>query len=496
MIRSPIDLPEPCQAYVDALPPGDWWFFDMAPLGGAGVPAFNAAWLPDDPQAACTRLQVSTGYGREPEQAAIGAAAEVFEWACARTGLAGRQVVRGSYDALTAERGAGGVADPLTLCLPAGSLVDRSTDLAWTEGVRWATGAPVLIPLDVVALDRAQLPDGYAPFTTLITNGQGAGPSLDWAVSHGLFELLQRDGNGLRFRALDSGVAIDLSDAPEDVRGLVDGLRAKGLEVTPKLAATEFGVANVFCVGPDADPSAPAVPIALTATGEGCDLDAATAVRKAVLEYAHARARKAVAHGTLEQVRGVFPDGYWAAIAPMVEAGARGAEPRQVEAFREWLSMNGPELKALLSDPLYRVRETVPFADLPRSDLATPEERGREAARRLGEAGLDVLVVDLSPEDGAMHAVQVVVPGLEVETMSYHRIGERGARKLIEADSPLVVFGEETETRRPVRMPPEAYEAFGGTPLLDTEAVDRTVGRLYPLYREPSEHQMIFRREG
>ena len=495
MIRSPLPLPESAQAYVDSLPSGDWWFFDQAPIDRAGVPAFVAAWLPDDPAKACTRLQVSTGYGETPEQAMIGAAAEVYEWACARTGLAGREVVRASYDEIVRERGEGSAADPLTLCLPAGSPVGRDTPLAWTEGRSLATGAPVLVPLDVAALDRAQLPDGYEPFTTLITNGQGAGPTSGWAVSHGLFELLQRDGNGLRFRALDAGVAIDCEAAPEPIRRLLTDLRAKGLEVTPKLATTEFGIANVYCVGPDEDATRAAVPIALTATGEGCDLDAGTAVRKAILEYAHARARKAVSHGTLAQVGGVLPAGYWDAIAPIVEAAARDAEPRQVEGFRQWLSMTGPALKALLSDPLYQVRETVPFERLPRSDVETPDAKGREAAQRLSEAGMDTVVVDLTPEGAPMHAVQVVTPGLEVETMSYYRVGVRNTRKLIEADSPLIVFGEETRARRPVRVPPEAYEEFGGTPLLDTEAVDRTVGRLYPLYREPSEHQMIFRRD-
>ena len=494
MIRSPIDLPENARAYIDSLPPGDWWFFDQAPIDRAGIPAFVAAYLPDDPTAAGTDLQINTGYGETPEQAAIGAAAECYEWVSARGGLARRAVVRGSYASLVKARGSAGVADPLRLCLPAGSPVDRTTDLAWTEGRRFGTDEPVLIPLDVVALHPDQLPDGYRPFTTLITNGLGAGPTRDWAISHGLFELLQRDGNGLRFRAMDAGVTIDMTQAPANVRAVYDALRAQGFEVQVKLASTEFGIANVYALGPDTDPSAPSVPIALTATGEGCDLDAARACRKALLEFGHARARKAISHGTLAQIEGTLPPGYWDAIAPFVERDAKSAEPRQVEGFRRWLSMEGAELKALLADPLYVSRQTVPFADLPRSDTEPPEARGHEAARRLREAGLDPLYVPLTPDDASMHAVRVVTPGLEVETMSYHRIGARGVRKLLDMDSPLIAFGEETESLRPVRLPPEEYERFGGVPLLDVAAVDAKVGDLYPLYREPAEHQMIFRR--
>ena len=494
MIRSPIDLPKNAQAYIDSLPPGDWWFFDQAPIDRAGVPAYVAAYLPEDEGAACTDLQVSTGYGATPEQAAIGAAAEVYEWVCARTGLIGREVIRGSYDDLVRVHGEAAVADPLRLCLPAGSPVSRTTDLAWTKGHRFGTDEPILIPLDVVALAKEQLPDGYEPFTTLITNGQGAGPSLDWAISHGLFELLQRDGNGLRFRAMDAGVTVDLEGAPDEVHALYESLRDKGFEVQVKLATTEFGVTNVYALGPDADPSAPAVPIALTATGEGCDLDAGTACRKALLEFAHARARKAISHGTLAQIENVLPEGYWDTIAPIVKRAAATAEPRQVEGFRRWLSMDGAALKALLADPLYVTKQTVPFAELPRSGLETPEERGHEAARRLREHDLDTLTVDVTPEGAPMHAVRVVTPGLEVETMSYHRIGARGVQKLLDMDSPLIAFGEETETLRPVRLPPEDYDRLGGVPLLDVAAVDAKVGALYPLYREPSEHQMIFRR--
>jgi ribosomal protein S12 methylthiotransferase accessory factor len=496
VIRSPLPLPEAAQAYVDSLPEGQWWFFDQAPIDRTGVPAFVAAYMPDDAQAACTDLQINTGYGISPEQAMIGAAAEVYEYVGARLFLRGRPVVRGSHDDLVRERGAASVLDPLTLCLPAGSPVGRDTPLAWTEGYRHGTDEPVLVPLDLVALSPDELPAGYSPFTTLITNGQGAGPNRDWAFSHGLFELLQRDGNGLRFRALDQGVALDLETAPSDVREIYEGLRAKALEVTVKLATTEFGTANVYVVGSDADPGDAPVPIALTATGEGCDLDAARAVRKALLEYAHARARKAVSHGTLEEVMPILPDGYWDAVAPSIERAAQDAEPRQVEAFNAWLSMSARELKALLHDPLYTVRKTVPFGDLPRSDIETPEARGLEMARRLTAEGMTPVLVDLTPEGLPMSCVRVVTPGLEVETMSYHRIGERGVRKLMERDSPLIRSGEPTEARRPVRLPPEAYDRLGGVPLLDVEAVDRTVGRLYPLYREPSEHQMIFRRNG
>ena len=82
--------------------------------------------------------------------------------------------------------------------------------------------------------------------------------------------------------------------------------------------------------------------------------------------------------------------------------------------------------------------------------------------------------------------------------MSYYRIGERNTRKLIRRDSPLIVFGRESETRRPVRLTPEASERLGPltggrAPLFDTAEADRIVGLLYPLYREPEAHHVAYR---
>ena len=86
-----------------------------------------------------------------------------------------------------------------------------------------------------------------------------------------------------------------------------------------------------------------------------------------------------------------------------------------------------------------------------------------------------------------VHVVKAIVPGLEVETLSYHRIGERNARKLLAAGNGLVVRTAGPRRRR-IRMPAAAKERLGGPAYLDTEAVERAVGELYPLYREPDVH--------
>ena len=67
------------------------------------------------------------------------------------------------------------------------------------------------------------------------------------------------------------------------------------------------------------------------------------------------------------------------------------------------------------------------------------DERLHWIAGRLAEQELDVLWVDCSPAGSPVKVVKTIVPGLESETMSYHRIGWRGVRKLRDRNDPLIL---------------------------------------------------------
>ena len=488
----PADLPEAARAYLDALPPGRIVGFAMTPLDRTGVPAWKVALFLDDATALPGAMPSGYGYGASDGQAIVGALAEIAEAIWPTLALRGRPARRGSYAELAAELGPAGLADPLTLCLPAGSPVGRDTPLAWTAAVRARTGEPVLVPLDVAACDVFELPSGYAPFTTLITNGLGAGPDVDWAVAHGLLECLQRDGNGLVFRALDQGVALDLAEgvdeANRDLLGRLDGL---GLAVLPKFASDEFGLANLYVVGHDREGHGPRVPIMLSSCGEACDPDRNRALNKALLEFCSARVRKTYGHGPLAEAMRVAPPGYVDDFVARAMPGLDVEEGRALGAMMEWASFDAGTLRGHLAGSVFSRTSTRAFHTLPVSTAPDTRARGRLARDRLEADGFDVLYVDCSPPGRPVGVVKVIVPGLEVETMSYYRIGERNARKLIERDSELIRFGEPDAARRPVRLPPEAIARLGGrVPLLDTAAVDRAVGPLYPLYREPEAHHV------
>ena len=495
----PADLPDAARAYVAGLPNGRLVGFSMAPIDRTGVPAWKVGLFLEDDGSLPGNMPSGYGYGTTDGEAITGALAEIAEAICPTLRLRQAPTRAGSYDTLAAEVGRDRIVDPPTRCLPAGSPVDRATPLAWTEAVRARNGERVLVPLDVAATDWFELPTGYQPFTTLITNGLGAGPDLDWAVGHGLLECLQRDGNGLVFRALDQGVVLDIGDALDaDTRALIAHVEGCGITLLPKFATDEFGLANLYVVGFDREGHGPRVPIMLSACGEACDPDRNRALRKAILEFCSARVRKTYGHGPLAEALGVAPDGYVQEFIRRALPSLDLEESRALRAMMDWARDDGSAIRRALDDTVFAVRGSKPFSDLPAVAARDTRERGALARRRLEAAGFDVLYIDGSPPGGAFAVAKVIVPGLEVETMSYARIGERNARKLLERDSPLIRFGDASETRLPVRLTAEARERLapltrGRDPLFDTAEAERIVGPLYPLYREPEAHHVALR---
>jgi ribosomal protein S12 methylthiotransferase accessory factor YcaO len=246
---------------------------------------------------------------------------------------------------------------------------------------------------------------------------------------------------------------------------------------------------NLYVVGSDRDGRS-TVPIMQTACGEAADLDRERALAKALLEFCSSRSRKAMSHGPLDLVERVAPPGYLDRYRARHVASSE--EPRAVEAMTAWVNLSAGDLRGMLADSVLSRRTSTPFSELPTSPTDAPTSRLDRIAGKLWESGFDILYLDLSPPGGDVFAVKAIVPGLECETMSYHRIGERGIRRLLERGSDLAGIGAPPPGGRPVALPPSAIDRLGGPAWLDTAAIDRIVGRLYPLYREPESHAVRF----
>jgi ribosomal protein S12 methylthiotransferase accessory factor len=469
-------------AYARGLPEGELQVFRDDALDRLGIPVVAAAlrteggdWIP------------AHGYGATEDEGVVSALGELTEEVYADRLMATRPRFHGSYHQMVGERGASGVADPLTLCLPAGSAYHPDLPLVWVETERLSTGETVLVPEEYVTTDPCQL-QGRSPLIRPITNGQGAGLTREQAVVHGLLELLQRDGNCVGFRALDRGTVIDLegADLSPTVRELLERYRAAGIEVLVKLASTDFGLVNVYVVGRDLNVGEQTLMV--TACGEAADPDRDRAVRKALLEYAGSRTRKAFQHGPLEHVERVAPPGYLEGFLPQVKRNMGTEENRALHDMVEWLRMPVQTLRAHMGVTLSHQR-TVRFEELPQAHVTSdPKARCAEVVRQLTDAGFDILVADLSPEGHAVHTVKVIVPGLEVETMTYYRLGERNVARLLARDERLVGIGRAPAGSLHVRLTPQAEDRLGGHAWFNIEEAERRVGRLYALYREPERH--------
>ena len=261
----------------------------------------------------------------------------------------------------------------------------------WTPATRLTDSAERWLPVELAACSRSELPPGVDPIITPITNGLGAGDTAARAQVHGLLELIQRDGNTLRYRALDTGTVLDVDgcDDPE-VAAVLARFRDAGLDPLVKLAGTDLGCVNVWATAVDHRPD-PDLPLAVTAGGEAADPDPVRAVRKALCELAAARSRKAFCHGRADVVRRV------ATASATSRTGSptstrRSQEPRALAAMVRWAGAAAADLAETVAVTTRR-RTTVPWdavdrhrpgAGHPRRPPGPPA--GRPRRRRPGGA--------------------------------------------------------------------------------------------------------------
>lgn len=464
-----MSLQDATRAYREGLAGGERVEFAVTPLDRTEVPCWTAArFSPGEPTA------MGWGFAATDEAAIASALGETIETHQAAQVIPTLPRRTGAYRDLAAA----GAVDPVSLILPAGTDYGPERELHWVPARDWRSGDERWLPVEAVASVPDELgPGAPEPLFTPITNGLGAGETLERAVLHGLLELIQRDGNTVAQRALDRGVRVDVGDLDDPVlRHLTDEL---GIDLLVKAADAEFGMANVYVVGCERDPEQAPFPLCVTGSGEAAHPDRGRAIRKAVLEYCSSRVRKPFCFEPFEAIEPVTPERYlrWArGVDPSKD------EPRALRALLEWMSLSATELRERIADPVLSVRETVALDALPHHDVGEdPAEVLPWVLDRL--AGFEVLWVDLSPAEGGARVVKVIVLGLEMESASYGRVGPRALAKLLERDPELVGLGAPPPGAAPLLLPAGHEPAW-----LHRERLQARVRDLYALYREPSRH--------
>ena len=482
------------KCYRAALPPGEPVHeFPITALDHLGFPVWiTAQWQSNGTMA------TGNGYGATDAEARVGGWGELFEESAGFWGLERMPRRTGSFRELSRQ----GIPtlDPLRARLPVTTPYGADQPIEWTEARRYPSGEPIWVPVEMAAPSFAELggEDAGPWLFTPITNGMGAGDTLKRALAHGLLELVQRDGNSVSYRALDQGVLIELDEiADPEISELLAHYEAEGIEVQVKLAAADLGMVSLYVVGHERNPQRVPHPLMLTGCGEAAHPDREVALRKALREFASSRARKRFEHAAPASTIQELAPGY---LERYREDPPRSEEQEQraLEAMREWLSLDAEGMMERIRDPIFGDRSRIRFSELPSvppGSLKTPDAVLRATAERLRANGLEILYVSYTEPDRPVQALKAIVPGLEVETMTYHRIGPRNLRRLLDRGSPLVGLGRPPAGAYRIPMTAEAETAFGGLAWFSVAETDRTVSGLYAMYREPERHVLAFGEE-
>ncbi|WP_170608992.1 YcaO-like family protein [Ruegeria arenilitoris] len=361
---------------------------DLTSLDRLGIPVYCAV----TPLAA--DLTTHLGKGRDKSAAKASALMEACERICAEK--LPEKPTRKTYEQMRALEA--NVIDPQKLALPADTEFTDTLPIDWALATELTSGAPIYVPADLV-ISPSQ--DGVLRYPN--TNGLAAGNTQLEAVLHGLCEVIERDAAGrLLFADLYSkdGDEVPVSQrlnlasgVPETALKLIEEINTHGLSVEVELLTQDIQIP--VCRVELIDPRFPTVngPQMRRFPGLGCDLNAETALMRAITEAAQSRLA--------------------------VIQGARD-------------SYNYFPRRKLTSPPPARDPSEISWADVPSFDSLDMREDLTYLLDMLNAAGLDqVLHVDLTHPCIDVPVVRVIVPGLSVFFVDQGRVSWRDLQCLI-----------------------------------------------------------------
>ena len=355
---------------------------DITPLDNIGIPVFAV----DRPGAAKGAVKNYNGKGTTPEQAKASAAMEAIERYSAEL-RESDDIVYGTYQQAS---DVGFTVDPKDLILPLRILdVYDTAEIAWVRGYEMLRGTKIWIP--ACGVFHPYFPDTDLPLFRYHTNGIAAGNTIEEAILHALFELVERDAWSM---AEERGrAAADLIVDDDSVPGkLLKMMEDKGVKIHLKDLTHDIGIPTI---GAAADDTVTKDPELLT-IGVGTHLSPEIACIRAITEVAQSRTTHK--HG--------------------VKGNARLLKIANDMGYDKVKTVNTVWYRDLA--------EKVRLKDL--KDLSTPYvlDDIEVVLDRLVETGFDMVIIsDLTRPETGIPVVRMTVPGLEVSTMDPEREGAR-----------------------------------------------------------------------
>jgi len=355
---------------------------DITPLDNIGIPVFAV----DRPGASKGAVKNYNGKGPTPEQAKASAAMEAIE----RYSAEQRETDEIVYGTLEQAMDAGLAVDPIDLILPHRTLdIYNTAEIAWVRGFEMFRGSQIWIP--ACAVFHPYFPEDDLQLFRYHTNGIASGNTIEEAILHALFELIERDAWSI---AEDRGRAFADVIVEEDSLPwkLMKKMEDKGIKVHLKDLTHDISVPTI---GAAADDTVTKDPELLT-IGVGTHLSPEIAAVRAITEVAQSRTTHK--HGVKGNAR-------------LLKIANEMGYEKVKEVNRVWYSTL--EKKIRLKDM---------------EDLSTPYvlDDIEVVLGKLVDAGFDMVIVsDLTRPETGIPVVRMTVPGLEVSTMDPEREGAR-----------------------------------------------------------------------
>ena len=328
------------------------------------------------------------GKGATPEQAKASAVMEAME----RYSAEQRESDEVAYGTLQQMRDSGmPYVEPADLILPARVMgMVESAEIAWTECYDILRGEDVWVP--ACAVFYPYYPDGDLQLFRFHTNGIASGNTIEEAILHAMFEVIERDAWSIAesFNRTNADIIVDDEDS---VPGrLLKQFRDAGIEINLKDLTTDVGVTTIGASSDDVRTKDPE----MLDIGVGTHPNPEIAAIRALTEVAQSRTTHK--HGLKVN-------------AELQKKTREMGYEKVKEANALWYRDSSKSIR------LSEMKDEATDYVLDDIELVLG---------KIMDAGFDrVIIADLTRPEIDVPTVRAIIPGMEVSTMDSEREGLR-----------------------------------------------------------------------